>query len=491
MTVGLCAAPAARSANGVSAVDLPPALSAPLSDSAGLAGSAGSVESPFPQASPRLSVDAPQEGARRIGSRSIVGVLVDVDSVAIRVRQERCAKVRNRNVACLKCAEACTSGCIALVDDRLVVDASKCVGCGTCATVCPTCALEARNPSDAQLARSCLSARCGDGVVVVCEQVRQALKGLLDESRAAAVVCAGRIDEALACELAAEGVRRVHVVCGRCDRCDQRHGLDVARMVAESVNDLLGAWGSDARVLVEQEVPAFALFDGADAEDTRAALEARFARHCGNEPLRASGEGSDFFSPSLDVEAPSVSAPASEPSFDAASVLAVESASGSVSAQTPAPAPDFRLRVMEDGTLPHFVPDRRERLLDSLARLGDAPSGTLASRLWGCVVIDGTRCSSCRMCATFCPTGAIRKFDEEDGTFGVLHAPSDCVKCGSCRDVCPEDAIVLRDEVRASFLVEGAAHRYVMRPRAVELGNAQQIVNTLRERMKGTDLFER
>ena len=95
------------------------------------------------------------------------------------------------------------------------------------------------------------------------------------------------------------------------------------------------------------------------------------------------------------------------------------------------------------------------------------------------------------MCATFCPTGAIRKFDEEDGTFGVLHTPSDCVKCGSCRDVCPEDAIVLRDEVRASFLVEGAAHRYVMRPRAVELGNAQQIVNTLRERMKGTDLFER
>lgn len=488
MTVGLCAAPAARSANGVSAVDLPPALSAPLSDSAGLAGFA---EPPLPQASPRLPADAPQEGARRIGSRSIVGVLTGVDSVAIRVRQERCAKVRNRNVACLKCAEACTSGCIALVDDRLVVDASKCVGCGTCATVCPTCALEARNPSDAQLARSCLSARCGDGVVVVCEQVRQALKGLLDESRAAAVVCAGRIDEALACALAAEGVRRVHVVCGRCDRCDQQHGQDVARMVAESVNDLLGAWGSDARVLVEQEVPAFALFDGADAEDARAALEARFARHCGNEPLRASGEGSDFFSPSLDVEAPSVFAPSSEPSFDAASVLAVESASGSVSAQTSAPAPDFRLRVMEDGTLPHFVPDRRERLLDSLARLGDAPSGTLASRLWGCMVIDGTRCSSCRMCATFCPTGAIRKFDEEDGTFGVLHTPSDCVKCGSCRDVCPEDAIVLRDEVRASFLVEGAAHRYVMRPRAVELGNAQQIVNTLRERMKGTDLFER
>ncbi len=44
---------------------------------------------------------------------------------------DRCAKVRNRNVACLKCAEACTSGCISIVDDELVIDSDKCVGCGT------------------------------------------------------------------------------------------------------------------------------------------------------------------------------------------------------------------------------------------------------------------------------------------------------------------------------------------------------------------------
>ena len=72
-----------------------------------------------------------------------------VDSGAIRVHRERCAKVRNRNVDCLKCAAACTSGCISLEDGELVIDASKCVGCGTCATVCPTCALESLYPSDA------------------------------------------------------------------------------------------------------------------------------------------------------------------------------------------------------------------------------------------------------------------------------------------------------------------------------------------------------
>ena len=84
--------------------------------------------------------------------RSIAGKFASMRADAIRVRQDRCAKVRNRNVACLKCAEACTSGCISIVDDELVIDSDKCVGCGTCATVCPTCALESVNPTDAEQA---------------------------------------------------------------------------------------------------------------------------------------------------------------------------------------------------------------------------------------------------------------------------------------------------------------------------------------------------
>ena len=54
-------------------------------------------------------------------NRSIMGVLDGVSSEAVVVHQERCAKVRNRNVACLKCADACTSGCIVLVDGELTL----------------------------------------------------------------------------------------------------------------------------------------------------------------------------------------------------------------------------------------------------------------------------------------------------------------------------------------------------------------------------------
>lgn len=385
--------------------------------------------------------------------KSIVGALSDVDGAAITVRQDRCAKVRNRNVACLKCAEACTSGCISLVDDELVVDASKCVGCGTCATVCPTCALEARNPSDAELLRACKAARRGGRVAIACEQVRKAASGLLDEGSFASPVCLGRVDESLVVQLAAAGVEEVALVCGDCSRCVQEHGMATARLVAESSNALIDAFGGKARVKVVTEMPEECVAPGCAADDVRAAMKDYFSVVRGAEPVRSG-----------------------------------EEASGDADGRE---AGDFPLpHVMSDGTLPHFVPDRRERILDALSSIGEPSEGRLPSRLWGCVVIDGERCSSCRMCATFCPTGAIRKFDDEDGTFGVLHFPAECVKCGSCRDICPEHAIRILDEVDADCLLGGERHRYAMRPRSVELNSPHQILDSARTRMEG-DVYER
>ena len=95
------------------------------------------------------------------------------------------------------------------------------------------------------------------------------------------------------------------------------------------------------------------------------------------------------------------------------------------------------------------------------------------------------------MCATFCPTGAIEKFDDADGALGVMHRPADCVKCGSCADICPADAITVLDEVRAAALMDGDAHRYVMTGRPVDLtDNPHQILDTFRLTFNG-DIFER
>ena len=417
-----------------------------------------------------------------------------VDSAAIRVHRERCAKVRNRNVDCLKCAAACTSGCISLEDGELLIDAAKCVGCGTCATVCPTCALESLNPSDAELKAACLRAAAslasahpsvgGDRgrpssteedvlagenrpksspagsiceVVIACSQMEAALGDLLVPGAAASVVCAGRVDESLLAGLAAEGAGRVTVLCGDCDRCAQRHGRDTAELVAQTARQVLAAWGNDLEIAVTDVPPASILADGADGAAAEAARTAYFAQERSCQPIRET-----------------------------------EDVLGGSAARGDAPEhPAHSLHVMKDGTLPHFIPDRRERLLDALARLGEPVGGKLETRLWGAVVIDGTKCVSCRMCATFCPTGAIAKFDDVDGALGVTHTPGDCVKCGSCRDVCPADAITLLDAVPASWLTDGNRHRYAMTPRPVSLiDNPHQILDTFRLDFSG-DIFER
>ena len=428
------------------------------------------------------------------GAHRYVGAaFTAVDSGAMRVHRERCAKVRNRNVDCLKCAAACTSGCISLDDGELVIDASKCVGCGTCATVCPTCALESLNPSDAELKVACLRAARGDEVVIVCSQMEAALGDLLVPGAAASVVCAGRVDESLLAGLAAEGVGCVTVLCGDCERCAQRHGRDTAELVAETARQVLGAWGNDLEVVVTDVPPASVLAGGADEAAAETARAAYFAQERSCQPIRESEEilarssvGADFSPPcasSLDElsqsadDAATEGRPASDPTWDASMKATAH--------------PAHSLHVMKDGTLPHFIPDRRERLLDALAQLGEPASGKLETRLWGAVVIDGTKCVSCRMCATFCPTGAIAKFDDADGTLGVAHTPGDCVKCGSCGDVCPAGAITLLDAVPASWLTDGSRHCYVMTPRPVSLtDNPHQILDTFRLDFNG-DIFER
>lgn len=434
--------------------------------------------------------------------RHVGAAFAAVDSAAIRVHRERCAKVRNRNVDCLKCAAACTSGCISLVEGELVIDASQCVGCGTCATVCPTCALEALNPSDAQLKRACVTAAHDGEVVVACSQALAALGDLLVEGSCAEVVCAGRVDESLLAGLAAEGVKRATVLCGRCDQCAQRHGRATAELVAETARLVLEAWGNSLEVAVTDVPPARLVRPEAAPHAALLARDVYFAVERACEPIRSEATGgadaadsadpADLATDSAAEPAPAPAAPASlsSPEAEAADVTA---------------GPGLRfywnsghsrkvsqsMHVMKDGTLPHFLPDRRERLLDALAQLGEPVQPQLACRLWGAVVIDALKCESCRMCATFCPTGAIAKFDEADGTMGVNHTPADCVKCGSCQDICPADAITLLDTVRTDWLVNGEKYRYDMTPRAVSLqNNPHQILDTFRLDFNG-DIFER
>ncbi len=353
-----------------------------------------------------------------------IAALSLLESFGLDIHPERCVRLRNRHASCKRCAEACTSGAISIEDGAWRFHPELCVKCGTCATVCPTCALEAQQPNDADLTRAALdsAAACEGTVVFACHE---ALVGAAEVNlhRVAEVVCLSRIEETLLFELLAKGAKRFVGVHGDCDRCPRRQGCVSVNLVAETAHKVADAWGI---VLDYDRTTVFP--DAVFISDEEADL-ARFLTKGSRQEVRSKEHS--------------------------ASGLAVNQ-SGQVEARL------SPTHVQKDGTLPHFVPSRRLRLLDNLAKLGTPTEGELDTRLWGHILIDFSRCKSCKMCAVFCPTGAICKYSEGESIVGIEHYAAECVHCGLCQDICPAQAITSSTKVPVSYLSQGTTERYHM-----------------------------
>ena len=365
--------------------------------------------------------------------------LLSEESISVDLR--RCITFRNRNAKCHRCADVCVSGCIEYKDEAFSVHPQLCVGCGTCATVCPTAALEILHPDDESLYRSIVG-NSGEQkhAVIACSEACSAAFGSIEQIDAF-VRCLGRVDECLLISLAATGYVRVSLLCGDCPSCALASGENETRAVCDTTNRVLGAWGvndfCEIRVL-DQEC-------------------------CAEKPSAA-----DAFTVHSD-------------SSDATLNNARQSHRMTGYAH-----------VGSDGTLSHVVPERRERLLSALQELGEPIHAQLNVSLFGDIRIDMNACVSCQMCAVFCPTAAIKKLgDYGDEEFGIIHSVGECVKCRSCEQICHVDALKVIDTVQTQDIITGATKRYLMKPRKVIPNDPHQTMHAMRERLGVEQVYER
>ncbi|MDR3315475.1 MAG: 4Fe-4S binding protein [Coriobacteriales bacterium] len=365
----------------------------------------------------------------------------------IRTHQNRCVTVRNRNATCRRCAEACTSNAISIKDNEIFFTPHRCIGCGTCATVCPTGALEPTEPNDTELLLSCLkAAKQADGeAVIACEQLLDAASGLFDPEKVVRVTCLGRIDESLLLALVVAGVSSISLVQSTCAECEHAVGMKTAELVVATTNTLLDVWDNPLRIGITNGLPDTLLIDDLGYDPSRRGF---FLGIAGRAKTAASAILDDAVENALE--------------------------------QQEEAAPRYQ-KVLDDGTLPHFLPDRRERLLDRLAQLGDPKDEVLKTRLWGHVTIDLKTCNGCTMCATFCPTAALSKFleSETNERISLEHYSGDCVKCRCCEDICPTKALVLCEAVQAQDLSNGKVESFAMRASSRMKDNRHSILNSM------------
>jgi ferredoxin len=396
---------------------------------------------------------------------TLLEILEKLESTQVAVYPERCVAVRNRNASCKRCADACTSGAISVAENQILITPDLCIGCGTCATVCPSAALEATDPNDNELLRSAAEVLRTQGAspVFACSERIKNTREAYDVSRVIELTCLARLEESELIALIAYGASDIQLICGDCATCPNKNGQKTIELVQETLTALLEAWGNPNNVILSNNFSAELLIDKKEAKQ----LE------------KAGGLSRRDFFKQLRTEAQSFAVNA------ASATILTEPEQKKKGAE--------KIKVLKGGDLPRFIPSRRERMLTHLDALGEPITQTIDIRLWGHIDIDIPNCNGCRMCATFCPTGALSKFEDTDGTSGLEHYPADCVQCNLCEDTCMTKALTVRSTVPVRELTEGRIIRYELKPHKL-INNEKDLtmVRAMRNLLgQDTTIFER
>jgi len=296
-----------------------------------------------------------------------------------------CAHSRSRQRGCDLCIDVCSTAAIAADGDHVKVEPQLCMGCGACATVCPSGAMSYAYPAvpdlGAQL-RALLATYAKAGG-------RDACLLLHAEDGRAAIANLARRGRGLPARVIPFEVHHVASV-----------GLDVWLAA-------LAHGASQIAVLVT----------GAEAPQYREALE----RQMGFADTIVQALG-----------------------YQGRHLMVVEADPAALDPALWSWTPALTVRVPATFALTADKRSTAALAIEHLARHAPVPQREIALAAgapFGTIVVDRDACTMCLACVGACPEGAI--LDNQQAP-QLSFIETKCVQCGLCAATCPENAITLR-----------------------------------------------
>jgi ferredoxin len=346
-----------------------------------------------------------------------------------------CAHSRSRKEGCSKCIDVCSTAAISADGDHVKVEPHLCMGCGGCATVCPSGAMSYAYPSVPELGKrvrtllatyaraggrdACLLLHAEDGRGAIADLARRG-RGLPARVIPLEVHHAASIGLDVWLAALAFGASQVAVLATGSEAPEYRAALDAQMRIADAIAQALGYQGQHLRV-----------FDGADT----AALDAALWSWPVALPVRAAAN----FAWTADKRT--------------TAALALEH----LAAHAPVPQREIAL-----------------------------PAGSP----FGTITVDRNTCTMCLACVGSCPVGAILDTQEKPQ---LRFVESKCVQCGLCAATCPENAIALVP--RLSLAAEAKQPRVVNEAaifNCVSCGKplgTEKMVSAMLARLAGHSMF--
>ena len=370
--------------------------------------------------------------------------------------------------------ETCPEGAILVRDNRITIQPELCIGCGSCASECPTQALRTVAPSSIELAgfvdqvadhvfgQMAADADAPEPVLeFACEHAQPS-----SASARIVVPALPYVDESVLVHAAACGFQKIALTTCNQARCTKPTMAAVPDILA-TARALLAAAGTDCRITLRREKPP------AEGEDAPAR-----GKRAHRQAPRASGSQTSAHSGPVTVGHTEYSRRGmlSDMASQAQTIVAETAAAEMRERLGVRDEPPSLRQTLTDGTgnMLKFEMPRAMSLLDDLYVLNPEPEGTLNTRGFARVEVNAQACRRCAMCARFCPTGALQGEavpignDSAFGAWGMFgstrdeNAPqgsltwrmSDCVGCHLCEFTCPLRCLSVHDEVDAAGIFE-------------------------------------